>query len=323
MENVTKLLIERGKDALEISRRSVLEEKVDDPLQEPLRYFMEEVWCNFAHPALLSLTCEAVGGNPNATTHVGAAFVVLSGAADVHDDIIEQSMIKDSKPTIFGKYGKDVAIVIGDILFYKGVYMLHDACENFSKKQRVTILRLAKLAFFKIGSVEAEEARFRGRIDLRAEEYVSLIEKKVAIAEVAASIGAIIGDGTPQDVERMGHYGKTLGFLMTVRDEFIDLFELDELKNRLKNECLPLPLLYAIQDSTVKSKVLRILQSEEITQSKLDELLEIVANAGANRKLVVKMKLLIEDETRHLQQVRKNAEILKMLLNATLEDLPH
>jgi len=281
------------------------------------------VWCNFAHPALLSLTCEAVGGDPHATIQVASAFVVLSGAADVHDDIIDQSTTKDSKPTVFGKYGKDIAIVLGDILFFKGVYMLHEACEKLSTNQRENILRLAKQAFFRIGGAEVEEAIFRGRLDLSAEDYASIIEKKVAIAEVAARIGAIIGNGTPQDIEKMGHYGKTLGFLMTIRDEFIDVFELDELQNRLKNECLPLPLLNALQDPDTKSRVTQILEREDITQCQLDELLELVVNAEANRKLGLEMHLLIEDEVSRMQHICKNTEVLIMLLKATLEDLPH
>ena len=42
-------------------------------------------------PGLLSVYCEAVGGDPNETAQVGAAMVLLVAAADLHDDIIDES----------------------------------------------------------------------------------------------------------------------------------------------------------------------------------------------------------------------------------------
>ena len=323
MERVKALLMERGHKALEVSRESVLLEQIAyKSLQEALRYFMEE-WCDVAHPTLLSLACEAVGGNPDATTSVGAALVLLAGAADVHDDIIDQSTIKDSKPTVFGKFGKDIAIILGDVLWFKGLFMLHEACEPFRKEQREAILKLAKQAFFDIGSAEAEEANFRGKLDLSPDEYLNIIKMKVSVAEAAAKIGAILGNGTPEEVESLGHYGKTLGTLMTIRDEFIDVFELDELRNRFENECLPLPVLNAFRDPARKIKIIHLLKRKAIAEKEMEGILDLVINAEENRELGKEMRLLITEETRRLGFVRKNINTLVLLLESTPEDIPH
>src|SRR3989337_4173121 len=99
VKQVKALLWERGHEALEIAKQSIAQEKIEfEPLQMALHYFMEEFWVDVLHPALISLACEAVGGNPDATTHVGAAIVLLAGGADVHDDIIDESTAKDTKP---------------------------------------------------------------------------------------------------------------------------------------------------------------------------------------------------------------------------------
>ena len=137
VKQVKALLWGRGQEALEIAKQALLQEKVEFvPLQVALRYFMEEFWVDVLHPALISLACEAVGGSTDATTQIGAAVVLLAGGADVHDDIIDQSTIKDTKPTVFGKFGKDIAILVGDALLFKGLYMLHEACEQLPENQK-------------------------------------------------------------------------------------------------------------------------------------------------------------------------------------------
>lgn len=323
MEQVKKLLVERSKKPIEIAKQAVLQEQLKyQPLSEALKYFMEEIWYNAAHPALLSLTCEAVGGDPEATTSISAALVVLTGAADIHDDIIDQSVTKESKPTVYGKYGKDIAIIAGDVLWFKGMLMLSEACETFAPEKKKAILELVKQSFFDIGSVEAEEASLRTNLNLQPREYLDIIKVKVSVAEAAAKIGAIVGNGNAKQIETLAQYGKTLGTLMTIRDEFVDMFELEEVKNRYNHECLPLPILYAFQDVALKEKILQILGKGELSESELDEMLEIVVNASKVRKLGEDMSNEVKAASRRLSQIPKNKDILAKLLVSTIEDLP-
>jgi len=329
MEQVTALLTERGQKALEIAKQSILQEKIrSELLHEALRYFMEEVWEDVLHPAILSLFCEAVGGDLDATTQVGAAMVLLAGAADVHDDIVDQSITKDSQLTVFGKFGKDISILVGDALLFKGLMMLHEACEILPKEQKKAILELVKQAFFGISSAEAEETSFRGKFDVSPEEYLDMIRTKVAVAEATAKIGVILGGGTPQEVEELGHYGRTLGILMTIRDEFVDVFELDELKNRAEKECLPLPILFTFKDPEKKDEIIQLLKASTITEKEVDRILDLVINSKETRMLKKEMRRMIKAEIQRLKFVGIESgegtnykNILAFLLKSTLEDL--
>ena len=320
--SIQKILIERSKRSIELSKQAVIAEKIDyEPLREALRYFMEEIWVDASHPALLSLACEAVGGNPGQTDEIGAALVLLAGAADIHDDIIDQSDIKDSKQTIFGKYGKDIAIIAGDVLWFKGMLMMSQSCEALSSKKRDSILNLAKQAFFDIGSAEAHEAHLRGNLNISPGEYLDIIKHKVSVAAVAAQIGAILGDGDPARIEGLKEYGKTLGILMTIRDEFVDMFELEELKNRYKNECLPLPMLYAFRDASLKSQILAKLEQGQMTETELEKLLELIVNSDEVHELVREMETSIQKTSAELTFITKNREIFVNLLKSSIEDL--
>ena len=195
VQQTLTLLRERGKEALEVAKQSIQQENIGyKPLQEALNYFIEEIFKDVMQPGLLSLYCEAVGGRPSDTVQVGAAMVLLVGAADLHDDIIDGSATKNQKPTVLGKFGKDVTILTGDALLIKGVYLLHEAIEGFHKKKAKAILELIKKAFFNLSSAEAEEAGYGGKNDLSSEEFLGIIKRKLAVAEATGKIGALIGN---------------------------------------------------------------------------------------------------------------------------------
>lgn len=322
MERVQMILERHGRKAFEIAKSAILQENtISEPVYEALRYFMEECWYDVQHPALLSLACEAVGGDPDATIHVGAAIVLLAGAADIHDDIIDKSEIKGSKLTVLGKFGENVALLAGDALLFKGLMLLNEACAKFPWKINRAIPDLTKKAFFEIGNAEAKEASLKRKYDLKPEEYRKVIEMKAAVAEAMARIGAIIGGKKSEEIDVMGHYGRTLGILMTIRDDFVDLFEPEELRNRIKNECLPLPLLYALQNKEKKKDILRILEKNEITAREIEEILDLVMAADEIQELKAEMMLLAKNEEKIIDRMAKNKAVLKLLLRSTLEDL--
>jgi len=250
VKQAVALLRKRGKKSLEIARRSIEQDEIKhQPLGDALRYFADEMFAHIGHPGLLSVYCEAVGGDPDKTIQIGAAMVMLVSAADIHDDLIDESTVKNGKQTLLGKYGKDVAILAGDAFLMKGMYLLDDAMLKFSMDKRNVVLKLIKQAFFDLSSAEAEEAALRGNIDLSGRVFFELIKGKSAVSETTGKIGAVLADGTEKDLQTLGEVGYIVGLLGTIRDEFVDVFEPDELKNRFNREILPLPLLYVFQDS--------------------------------------------------------------------------
>lgn len=321
VEQVAYLLRQRGQNALDISKRAILQEKIGHkPLQEALNYFIDTTWPKILHPGLLSIYCEAVGGKPEETTQVGAAMVLLVGAADLHDDIIDQSAVKGSKPTVYGKFGRDIAVLAGDALLIEGMYLLNRALETYTENKRDSILGLIKQAFFDLSSAEANEAGLRGSTDLSGKQYLELVRKKVAVAEVTARIGAILGNGTVEEIEVLADYGHTLGLLLTIRDEFIDVFEPEELVNRYKNEILPLPVLYAFQDPLKRETILRLLTVGKLTAKKNEQILDIIIEGNEVVELKKEMKRLCEIELSRTICLR-NYDTIKLLLKMATEDL--
>jgi geranylgeranyl pyrophosphate synthase len=321
MQRAIKLIEKRGQKAVELSKRLVAQDVIKfEPLNDAMKYFMNEFWFDYLHPALISLACEAVGGNVEDSIGVSAAFVLLAGAADIHDDIIDGSKIKEPQLTVYGKFGRDIAVLSGDAILLKGLYVLNEVLDPISKEKKKMILESVKQAFFNLCGGEAKEAGWRGKMEISKEDYLDIIEQKASASEAATRVGAIIGGGTKEEVEFLGRYGRTYGILFTLRNEFIDVFEPDELRNRLENECLPLPVLLAFHDESRKTQILQLLK-DEFTEKTIEKILDLSMDFGETRLLVEDMKRLAKKEISLFPSTLHNKKEFRLMLQATLEDI--
>ena len=315
-----EILYKHGQKGVAIARESMLKEAITyAPLKEAVTYFMTS-WEDILHPALLSLACEAVGGDAEKTPDIGAALVLLAGGADLHDDIIDGSTVKDGKPTVLGKYGKDLTILAGETLLFEGLYLLHQACEKFPKDHREPILQLLKEAFFKTSSIEAKENSLHGRTEV-ADEYLEMIKSKSAVAEATMKIGAIIGKGSADQVEALGSFGKTFSVLFTMRDEVIDTFEIDEVINRYKHECLPLPILLTLKDPKKALEIYRVLGKEKMSEVEFENLVDLVMDSDQTNVLKKEMHDSVRVEIEKLDALGLLGDYFAILLNSTIVDL--
>ena len=136
-------------------------------------------------------------------------------------------------------------------------------------------------------------------------------------------IGAILGNGNMDQIKIIGNFGRTLGILMGVREDFIDIFEPEELKNRMINECLPLPMLYAFKSQKNKKTILFILNKETLTENDVDNIVNLIFED----KEVKELKKRLKHWTRNaLQDIStfKNREIALQvtdLIKSIMEDL--
>ncbi len=318
---VKALLWQKGQKALEIAKQSVLEEKIPSAqLQTAMEYFMSS-WQDVMHPALLALTCEAVGGTPELTTRVGAAMILMAGGADIHDDIIDESTFKYGKETVLGRFGKDIAILTGDALIVEGFYTLNEACEVLPQKQGNLVYQSIKRGFFGISSAEEKESNLKNAGSTVAEEYLKMIKAKASVTEETARIGTILGGGSPAQIETLAAFGKTFGVLMTLKDEFIDIFEVDEMKNRAEKEWLPLPILYSLKNPKKAKELMPMLKESAITEDKLERIVHLVLDSTETGELKEAMRAMIKEQIQSLRSISLNREEFLMMLECAVEDL--
>lgn len=136
-------------------------------------------------------------------------------------------------------------------------------------------------------------------------------------------VAALLGGGSPKEVELLARYGRILGTLAALREEFIDIFEIEELNQRIKAEALPIPILYALQDKGPTKIIEKLLTKGELNSQDIERLLDIVMRSESVERLRTYM-LNLNNKANNLASNIQNqaaAKLLRTLAESTLEDL--
>ena len=316
-------LKKRSKKGLELAKQTLQAEKIDYPkLRDALERYLAH-WCYFTHPGLFSIACEAVGGDLDGVVPTQAAIAMMAAAFDIHDDIIDKSKVKHKIPTVYGKFGAEMALLLGNAFLIEGFKLFVDSTTRLPREKRKMALETLKRLLFEVGNAHALEVGLKERKNVAPNDYLKIIEMKAASIEADMHFGALFGGGEDAEVEALAKLGRTLGVLGTLREEFIDIFEIEELCQRIAVQDLPLPLLFAMQDQQVRGKVVNIISKTKITESDVAELVDVTLEAKPVVKLRKKMQLLTENGLT-LTNNFSNAKLrnkLKALLSFMLEDL--
>jgi geranylgeranyl pyrophosphate synthase len=124
-------------------------------------------------PRLLLLAYEAAGGkNLDRVIPVAAAVELVHTATLVHDDINDHGSMRRGRPTVNARYGRTLALLIGDFLFTK-VYELMAPYEDLN-----VVFAATTVALVEGETLQAWAAKTN---NLNRETYARIIAKKTAV----------------------------------------------------------------------------------------------------------------------------------------------
>jgi len=282
LEMVKKLCEKEGMKGWKLAQETMLKKKADSPkLQEIIEYMMLKYKPDYFRPALLSFCCKAVGGNPKTTIPTGAALTLLGWAIGIHDDIIDQSRMKNKRPTVLGKFGKDLALILSDVLLFKGFTLLRKTLESeISVKRVIQILETIEKIWFEQSAGETLEIQSKGSTDVTSKACFEKIRMRASEMEACTRIGGILGDGSKKQIEDLGAYGRLVGMMSILRNELIDMLEFNMLRHRIRRESLPLPIIYALQDQRIRPQLISLITKSKLTKRDLRNISKLSDRSG-------------------------------------------
>jgi len=315
-------LQKRSQKGLEFAKQMLRAEKMEYPkLRGALEHYLAN-WRDFTHPGLFSLACETVGGDPDAVVPAQAALAMMAAAFDIQDDIIDESKVKPDAPTVYGKFGVEMAVLLGNAFLIEGFKLFVDTAKMFPREKEQKVLDNTKKLLFEVGNAHALEVGFKKRGKVTPSEYLKITEMKAAGLEVDMYLGAAFGGGKDNEIQSIAKVGRKLGVLATLRDDLIDVFDIEELSQRVAVNDLPLPLIFAMQDPDAQEKASKILSKPKMTDEDVAELVDITLAAKPVVELKVKMQSWIREGFKVLNRL-PNRKVTKLyrLLSFMTEDL--
>jgi geranylgeranyl pyrophosphate synthase len=185
------------------------------------------------------------------------------------------------------------------------------------------IIETIKKCLFEVGNAHALELAFRGLSTVSAHKYLKILEMKAASIEADMHIAALVASGKSEESEILRNYGRILGLLATLREEFVDIYDVAELKRRVRRETLPVPLMLAMQQTGVRKKITEKLEKTRLDQNDIETLLDLVFQCKPVVELKKRMGNLCFDAQSFADRIgnRKGRALLKKLARSMLEDL--
>ena len=186
-------------------------------------------------PVLLLLAVDAFGGSVEEAMPAALAVEVFHNFTLLHDDIMDNASMRRGKPSVYAKWGGNVAILSGDtmlIVAYKHLLRI-----NPEYMQRV-------FSIFSDMAIDVCEGQqydmdFESMSHVSAEEYISMIERKTsALLSGSAMIGATLAGASEDDVKKIYRYATELGLAFQLQDDMLDSYGDESLGKKIGGDIL-------------------------------------------------------------------------------------
>lgn len=202
------------------------------PIQEPAEYMYRpmrdypERGGKRSRPALVLLSCEALGGDTRKAVRTAAAFEMFQSFAVLHDDIEDDSEFRRGKPCIHKLHGVPLSINVGDALYAKVYEIL---CANRDLLGSDTSLTLIDEMIR--GSKETFEGQaydvgwIRQQYIPTEEEFMLMVRKKTGwyTGRGPCTAGAIVAGASEVERRHIGEFGEALAIAFQIRDDILNL----------------------------------------------------------------------------------------------------
>ena len=231
-------------------------------------------------PALLLLTCGALGYRGEQHFNLAAVVEFIHTATLLHDDVVDDSVLRRGKATANETFGNPASVLVGDFLYSRAFQMM--VCS-----QNMRIMQVLADATNVIAEGEVQQLMNMHNAALDEAGYLQVIRSKTAkLFEASARVGAILSNSSAPMEEACAEYGQALGTAFQVIDDVLD-YTGDaavmgkNLGDDLREGKTTLPLIAAMQRGTPSQRNIIKTAIETGGVTMLDEVVSIVRTTGA------------------------------------------
>ena len=274
--------------------------------------------------ALLTLGTAKICGYTKGGRDINLAACVelIHAATLMHDDVIDNSIIRRGKKTLNSIWGNQSSILVGD-------YLLSRCFEMMVEDGNLEILKLLSSTSAEISQGEVLQLQHKGEIDMLEETYLKIISAKTASLFAAATkVGSILANKKNKIKEALEFYGKNLGLTFQIADDTLDYnSELKFFGKKIGNDfyegkvTLPIILLYQKTNTNEKVELKKLFEKNERNEEEFKRVLIMIKNYNIISDCYTKAEYFINLASNSLSifEESKDKEILKSLTSFSLE----
>lgn len=253
-------------------------------------------------PLLVIYSGLIFGENTPELLQTAVASELIHMASLIHDDIVDNSVLRRNRPSINSIWGNNFAVLGGDYLFAKAFGILASKRLNCSMEYMVEAIQSMCL-----GEIVQAEDRFNCECSL--EEYYEKIACKTAILlKCCCQAGAAAQNATSEEIELIGEYGLNLGLAFQITDDILDLCGSSELTGKPKREDLrqgiiSMPIIYLLGNKTNHQWVKSVIEERKFDDDTISKICSVIAKTGIMEKCYDRVRVHIEKAQKSLDKL--------------------
>lgn len=196
-------------------------------------------------PILVILSARMFGTAGEEVLLAGAALEMLHNASLIHDDVVDETMLRRGVDTINARMGNHIAVLVGD-------YFVSNALAAGIRTGDVRVISALSALGKELSLGEIDQICNVREHSLEESSYFGMIRQKTASLFMnCVRMGAELAGAGEEDLDSLGRYAELLGLCFQIRDDIFDYFDGAEIGkptgNDLREGKVTLPLLYALR----------------------------------------------------------------------------
>lgn len=286
MELVKKVI---GSELLIFEKRFAEHVKGSKPLLDKFMKYIIKRKGKQMRPMFV-LLCAGIAGEINEKTYRAASLIeLLHTATLVHDDVVDNSMIRRNFFSINALWKNKIAVLVGDYLLSKGLLL---SLENNDYQ----ILKITSRAVKEMSEGELLQMEKARKLDIEEDTYFEIIKGKTSsLLSAACSAGAFSSTDNVEITEFFRQFGEYVGIAFQIKDDLFDYGQDNIGKPTgidIKEKKMTLPLIYTLNkcDKETKRKIIYIVKNQNTKKEKVDEVIGYVNQSGGIEYATQKMK---------------------------------
>jgi len=268
-------------------------EALNKAIAEPIWEFLDRGGKRW-RPTLFILVCEALGKDPENFLDFAIIPEVVHNGLLMIDDIEDSSESRRGKPCTYRLFGLDIAINVGNEMFYLPLLTLMKNKDKLPPDKMNIIYEIYVQEMINVGFGQAMDiAWHRGLANanrISEKQYMQMCAYKTGtIARMSAKIAAVLADGSEDMIEKIGRFAESIGVAFQIQDDVLDLVgeEFAEMKGGLGQDVTEgkrtLMVIHALEraESRDRKRLLEILNMHTTDQKLRDEAISILKKYGS------------------------------------------
>jgi len=206
-------IINREIDSLVIDHEPV-------ELYQPVKYILS-IGGKRIRPTLVLMACSLFSEQVTRAIKPALAIEIFHNFTLLHDDIMDNSALRRSQPTVHEKWNKNTAILSGDAMSILSYQFITDCSPDILPD----VIKLFTTSALEVCEGQQYDMNFESRNDIKVDDYIKMITLKTSVLLAASmKLGAMIGGASSSDSDLMYEFGKNLGIAFQIRDDLLDVY---------------------------------------------------------------------------------------------------